>query len=625
MTDKNPANNKNSQLQRALALAAHGFNVFPVVHNSKLPKIEDWPGLATTSTAQIQDWFDNSHDLNIGICTSDFKEQHLVVLDIDNKDDKDGSAILDALEEANEPLPDTMRITTPTGGEHYYFASSGDFKNGVNVLGSGIDLRANRGYVVAAGSSIGGARYKGRLVPIAQLPDWLNTLIHDNQKKSNVIKLADFTQDNEAAIDRGLNYLTHSAPVAVEGQGGDTDTFIVASMLADFGLSPQKSFELMWSHWNDQCEPPWEQEDLKQKIQNASQFKQNSTGAKTGSADFGGAFAIPDDIAEQMMQPPPSAPQKPVGKIYSVSDGLSRPPPIQIIRHIFPEKGVAILAGQSRHMKTFLAIDLVLSITYGKDIGDLPVKQRPALYTLNEGENSFAHRAKAWMNYHDLPDNPDFMIMDGTPGLMDPESVKAFLEMVKGADLRPKVIVIDTFSKSTIGGDDNSTKDMTLAIENAYGIARYFDGLVVLVDHLGKDVKKGLRGSYAKFAGADMVGVVEKSGDTVRLYTDKMKDGEDGLDFLFDVKMQTVEGLPEKMPVLARRTLDTRPNKTEWFENYLALNGSSDRGEMQTEFCETYETDANTFRSILSRLMQRGVIIVDGQNVQLAEKEEDLF
>lgn len=622
MTEKTTANNKNTQLERATFLGSVGFNVFPLIRDTKYPAIKEWQNKATTDPAQISEWFGHGGQLNIGICTSHYKGQHLVVLDVDNKGGKTGSATLDELIASNEPLPPTMRVTTPNGGEHYYFTSPDEFKNGVEVLGSGIDIRADRGFVVAMSSSIGGIQYRGKLVTVAPLPNWLAVLIRENQKQSNIIRLTDFTEDNEASIEKSLEYLTHNAPIAVEGEGGDNQTFIVAAMLADFGLSPQKSFDLMWRHWNNRCDPPWDQNELKQKIQNVAKFKQNSTGAKTGSADFSGDLAIPDDIAEQMMTKPATAPQKPIGNIYSVSEGLKRPPPVQIIKNIFPEKGVAILAGQSRHMKTFLAIDLVLSIVYGKNVGDLPVKQRPALYTLNEGENSFSHRAKAWMNYNDLADSPDFMIMDGTPSLMDAIGTKAFIDAVTQANLKPKVIVIDTFSKSTIGGDDNSTKDMTLAIENAYGIARYFDGLVILIDHLGKDIKKGLRGAYAKFAGADMVGVVEKTGDTVRLYTDKMKDGEDGLDFLFDVKMQHVEGIPEKMPVLARRTLDTRPTQKEWFTSYLVLNGEGVRSEMQKEFCKTYECDGSAFRSILSRLVKSGEIMIDDECVKLAEQPD---
>src|SRR3546814_1102708 len=48
---------------------------------------------------------------------------YLVVVDLDDKDGKCGSAALDALalEPGNGPLPPTFTVTTANGGRHLYF------------------------------------------------------------------------------------------------------------------------------------------------------------------------------------------------------------------------------------------------------------------------------------------------------------------------------------------------------------------------------------------------------------------------------------------------------------------------------------------------------------------------
>jgi len=275
-------------------------------------------------------------------------------------------------------------------------------------------------------------------------------------------------------------------------------------------------------------------------------------------------------------------------------------------------------------MKSFLILALTLSsVTNTPVYGHQPLRKR-VLYAMNEGQAMFGYRAAAWLDHHDMDiasvDN-GFRIMETTPNLMKPDSVKAFVGTIRESDFNPGIIVIDTFSKATVGGDDNSTKDMAMALHNAYALASAIDGLVILIDHFGKDAKKGIRGASAKFANADMVGLVTKTDNLVTLFTDKMKDGEDQLKFVFDVVMTDARGEDgssegDKMPVLVPKSLDTRPSFAAWVKAHLQLEGPTKRDDMMTAFNDVYDLDDNAvFRSILARMKKRAVIIEDSAGI----------
>jgi hypothetical protein len=174
----------------------HGWHVFPCAAGGKRPALRgNWQDLATTSPDQIRDWWARA-PYNIGIACG---PSGLVVVDLDLPHDVEadeeadegalfplsGADILSRLaRQHGERYPGgTYIVDTPSGGCHLYFAVSGDarVKNSAGAVGPHIDVRADGGYVVGAGSRIGGRAYiaRGRIAP-APLPSWLAELVKDS-------------------------------------------------------------------------------------------------------------------------------------------------------------------------------------------------------------------------------------------------------------------------------------------------------------------------------------------------------------------------------------------------------------------------------------------------------------
>jgi hypothetical protein len=172
-----------------------GWHVFPCAVDGKRPALRgNWQDLATTSPAQIRDWWARA-PYNIGIACG---PSGLVVIDLDlphdvAEDDEEaaggalfplsGADILSRLaRQHGERYPGgTYIVDTPSGGCHLYFSAGGDarVRNSAGAVGPHIDVRADGGYVVGAGSRIAGRLYTARSEPrtAAPLPPWLAGLV----------------------------------------------------------------------------------------------------------------------------------------------------------------------------------------------------------------------------------------------------------------------------------------------------------------------------------------------------------------------------------------------------------------------------------------------------------------
>jgi hypothetical protein len=71
-------------------------------------------------------------------------------------------------------------------------------------------------------------------------------------------------------LSRARAYLA-SVPGAVSGQHGHDRTFYAANRLVrGFDLTPDQAYPL-FAEWNDRCEPPWSEHDLRRKLEQADQ------------------------------------------------------------------------------------------------------------------------------------------------------------------------------------------------------------------------------------------------------------------------------------------------------------------------------------------------------------------
>ena len=142
-------------------------------------------------------------------------------------------------------LPQTFEVETPSGGKHIYYRTPKALRQGVDVLGSGHDIRSLGGYVIGPKSVINGREYRiSHTAHIAPAPQWLieKLGVAREQKQTEPKTLSNI--ESSRASQRAQAWLLN-APIAIEGRGGDAETYKVAAHLKDLGCSADQAIDLL--------------------------------------------------------------------------------------------------------------------------------------------------------------------------------------------------------------------------------------------------------------------------------------------------------------------------------------------------------------------------------------------
>ncbi|MGW0187336.1 bifunctional DNA primase/polymerase [Streptomyces sp. NPDC003362] len=230
-------------IRAALNAAERGWHVFPLRPGTKRPALHGeaacprtgpcagghrkWEDRATTDPDRIRTAWSRA-PFNVGIATG---PSGLLVIDLDvpkNNSSADapcGAATFAALcERTGQPVPRTRTIRTASGGTHLYFTAPAAVRlhNTAGTLAPLVDTRAWGGYVVAAGSTVDGARYETAGPALLRpLPDWLKTLVVPPHP-ANRPAAEPTGQRHRPYVDAAITRETAAVTTAREGQRNTT-------------------------------------------------------------------------------------------------------------------------------------------------------------------------------------------------------------------------------------------------------------------------------------------------------------------------------------------------------------------------------------------------------------------
>ena len=130
----------------------------PVCSVAKHPRTRNGFKNATTTPETIRRWWERWPNANIGIATGSVSG--LIVIDVDPRHGGDESW-RDLVRELGLKDLQMPQVITGGGGAHYYFQHPGGFVRSTTAIRPGVDVRGDRGYVVAPPSlHASGARYE---------------------------------------------------------------------------------------------------------------------------------------------------------------------------------------------------------------------------------------------------------------------------------------------------------------------------------------------------------------------------------------------------------------------------------------------------------------------------------
>lgn len=236
----------------------------------------------------------------------------------------------------------------------------------------------------------------------------------------------------------------------------------------------------------------------------------------------------PDPDAQQATPAKPRrfAPQTP-------EQFMQRPAPKWLIKGVLPQASLAVVYGASGSGKSFFTFDMCAAIVRGLPWRGARVVQGRGVYVVAEGAGGFRNRLEAYCEQHGVaPAELGMGLIANAPNLMDKLQVNELIVDLKAFG-EISFIVMDTYARVMVGGNENDAKDVGMVLAQCAKIHRMTGAMVILVHHSGKDDGAGARGSSALRAAADVEIQVKGDSKARGAKVTKQKDGEDGKQYGF--------------------------------------------------------------------------------------------
>lgn len=576
----------NKKLRLALMLAMQGYYLFPLEENSKKPEPGySWPKRSTRDPEIIKSWFKDrfmGYEQNPNIAI-DCRKSDAFVVDVEGAkkgEKKRGDKTLAALKMKYGMTP-TMEVSTPSGGVHYYFKNTFELGCTTGALGVGIDTRGIGGYVVAPGSYViddvhgyEGAYKIIKRGEMAETDAWLGKALASSKPTPKSEKGATISEDDPANVDRARLWLEDTAEFAVEGAGGDHVTFATAAKLRDLGCSEDTTLRLMLDHWNEECSPPWEADDLERKVANAFSYGRNATGANSIEAEFDVKAAPP----KSAIKLPPYTPKE-------WTKGRQKAPnPLRewLFGDLALAKKVTVLGAPGGAGKSTFSLMMAISKATGRNILDISPIERGAtwIYNNEDDEEEMERRVIAIMQHYGIPEeelfdedvngknqrclffmnsgeHDRFRIASKKDGQIRPHAVKAAIEHIRQNNI--KLWIVDPLI-STHPANENDNNEME-AIADMYRVIAQATGCAIILIHHSKKLQEassdGHEGNMDTLRGASALQGVARIIATL---------------FGMSSKRAKEFGVPDEMRwkyvglMMAKANMSAATSEIRWFE-----------------------------------------------------------
>ena len=234
---------------------------------------------------------------------------------------------------------------------------------------------------------------------------------------------------------------------------------------------------------------------------------------------------------------------------YSLAEFLELPPPEWLIEGILPLQGLSALYGQPGDGKTFIALDMALSIASGLDWQGHPVRKGCVVYISAEGGGGLSKRVGAWLDQHHMhpeayksvfahfivsaikvhPESTDLseLIEQSIESVeyrrnLIAECMDGELPVNPNENQPPLVVIVDTLSRC-FEGDENQQEDMGYFIKGLDWLRQEQGATVEVVHHTNKS-SLNERGSSVFRGACDTMMLVEKKEKAITLSCTKQKD-----------------------------------------------------------------------------------------------------
>lgn len=201
-----------------------------------------------------------------------------------------------------------------------------------------------------------------------------------------------------------------------------------------------------------------------------------------------------------------------------------------LVADLLPETGSGLISGQQGTLKTFVALDIAAAVMNGKPVLDYEIQREGGvLFIAAEGGNTIALRLHAVIESKYTEDSKQpFAFRKISPRLLDAAALDQLAKIANDVNTKMQadfgvplvLIIIDTIAVAAgyeKSGEENDSAISQRVMSTLAKLAQQTTTFVFGIDHFGKAVETGTRGSSAKEAAADVI---------LALLGDRTPDGE---------------------------------------------------------------------------------------------------
>lgn len=290
-----------------------------------------------------------------------------------------------------------------------------------------------------------------------------------------------------------------------------------------------------------------------------------------------------------------------------------------LVKNIIGADSLIVCFGASGTYKSFVMIDLAMSVAHGIEWAGRKTKSGPVVYVAAEGGGGLSKRIKAWSVACGVEPPENFYICREPIVMSDALQIANLRREISELPVTPILVIIDTLAQ-TFSGDENSSSDIGtyLRMINAE-IRAAFACTVIVVHHTGHNATERPRGSSAITSNVDaLIACFKEDSDSAsaRLDIMKQKEGElsKGLTFEMTVHDLGVDEDGDKITTLVagfesaadRETRRLRDNKYEpIILAALADFKSLNHEEIRRQCAAAYNASARATYIGLKRALER--------------------
>jgi len=503
-----------SVLTTALAYANKGVRVIPIKQGEKRPPMSGWQNAATTDPTTIRQWFEGQFkDCGLGIATGECRNRYLIVVDIDDREQYRGSDTLADLEQLHGKLPDTLEVITGSGGRHIYFLTDAPIRNEASgKLGQGIDIRGIGGQVLAPPTvHPNGKEY--------QWPDERSIADHKPADMPLWMVLL-LTAKTEPATPT----TPATPPSLLLEEDGPASRYCAATtwpeLLRQDGWTLAHTDQTGESHWvrpgkdireGTSATTGWQGKDI------LKVFTTSITGLPAGAyTRFGYTAAMHHNgdrsaFAKKLLQEgkalvPVEQPSKTDNILINWTDFWNQSFPAEdwLIEPIIPRNQLVVIFAPGGTGKSLLALYIAAALATGKEIFAEPKPPTNVLYMDYEMSQAVLYERLTAMGYNKDTDLTRLHYASLPPiGSLDkPEGAKQICDLARAC--QAELVIIDTFARAVEGAENDADTVRNFYRWTAINLKQEGRSLM-RIDHAGKDLKKGARGTSAKNDDVDLV------------------------------------------------------------------------------------------------------------------------